>query len=453
MLGGMGTVDVRGGFGTYTLYTDRPVEKDDPKGDIELVRVHDLDLDGRPETARGILRGPPDQFHLEPGQVPSKSDYLTAGCDDLPGADQRDAAVVEIGGQRALLRRGRVVGLDGGRLRRPAHGSLAGQRASCASTPRSSRPASRSTPRRSTSRPPAPAMPLTSPDDFVEELFESLGFFYTQGMPEETDALKDGVFDDDDYLKQVALVQEDNWRMVELALDRFEPGDITFVVPLGHRSAVPHAVAARRSQVRRAPRSPGLRPRRSRPGTPTTSSASTATWTGPSARSAKQAAARFTLLVVMSDHGFQPYTREAPPERVAARRGLPALMDGKTHRPHRGWRRRLVEDAGLRPRLQRSLPEPRRPGGAGHRRPRTPNALIDEISRKLESLRDPENGKRVVLRVDRSERRSTARNARAEGPDLVVGYDGIRLLRRIDPRRDHRGGHGRQRPRAGRATT
>src|SRR5262245_8143678 len=44
VLGGMGTVDVRGGYGTYTLYTDRPVP-DDSKGDIQLVRVQDLDLD------------------------------------------------------------------------------------------------------------------------------------------------------------------------------------------------------------------------------------------------------------------------------------------------------------------------------------------------------------------------------------------------------------------------
>jgi hypothetical protein len=105
VLGGMGTVDVRGGFGTYTLYTDRPVEDEDPKGDIELVRLQDLDLDGTPETARGILRGPPDQFHLEPGQIPGKGDYLTRGV-TLHLAGDRDAVVIEVGDQRALLRQG-----------------------------------------------------------------------------------------------------------------------------------------------------------------------------------------------------------------------------------------------------------------------------------------------------------------------------------------------------------
>jgi len=98
VLDGMGTVDVRGGYGTYTLYTDGPVP-DKVKGDIQRVRVQDLDLDGTPDTVNGILRGPPDQFHLEPGAVPGDSDYLAKGVTIHLAAD-RGAAVIEIGDQR-----------------------------------------------------------------------------------------------------------------------------------------------------------------------------------------------------------------------------------------------------------------------------------------------------------------------------------------------------------------
>ena len=227
VLGGMGTVDVRGGFGTYTLYTDKPVDDEDPKGDIELVQMQDLDLDGIPETVSGILRGPPDQFHLEPGQVPGKNDYLTTGVTIHVNAD-RTAAVVEVGGQRALIHSGEwsnwlEVSFDAlplglspvdGTVRFYAKELSPGFRVYASPVNIS---------------PSGPALALTSPDDFSEELFGELGFFYTQGMPEETDALKDGVFDDDDYLKQVALVHEDNRRMIRLALERFEPGDATFV--------------------------------------------------------------------------------------------------------------------------------------------------------------------------------------------------------------------------------
>ena len=45
-----------------------------------------------------------------------------------------------------------------------------------------------------------------------------------------------------------------------------------------------------------------------------------------------------------------------------------------------------------------------------------------KISAKLEALRDPKDGARIVLRVDRA-RDVYSRQRVDEGPDLVVGYD------------------------------
>ena len=124
VLGGMGTVDLRGGYGTYTLYTDQPpAEK--AKGDIQLVRVQDLDLDGAPDTVNAILRGPPDQFHLEPGAVPGDGDYLAKGVTIHLAAD-RKAAVVEIGSERALLAQGEWSDWIARRLRSAADGARLG---------------------------------------------------------------------------------------------------------------------------------------------------------------------------------------------------------------------------------------------------------------------------------------------------------------------------------------
>lgn len=77
VLAGMGTVDMRGGYGTYTLITDQPVEAEDPKGDIQRVSVQDFDLDGTPDTVEATLKGPPDLFHLKPGEIPGAGDYLS----------------------------------------------------------------------------------------------------------------------------------------------------------------------------------------------------------------------------------------------------------------------------------------------------------------------------------------------------------------------------------------
>ncbi len=418
VLGGMGTVDVRGGFGTYTLYTDRPVDKDDPNGDIELVRVQDLDLDGAPETVRGVLRGPPDQFHLEPGQVPGKSDYLTLGVTIYLGAD-RAAAVVEVGGRRALLREGEwsdwlEIAFDALPMGlAPVEGAVRFYAKELApgfqvyASPVNMSPAS-------------PAMPLSSPDDFSVELFESLGFFYTQGMPEETDALKDGVFDDDDYLKQVALVQGDNRRMVSLALDRFESGDATFVylsdIDLQchmlwrhgdpkHPGAPPHpahdpAIAPRHAHdierfYRDVDRELGEIRRRLPPD---------------------------TLLLVMSDHGFQPYTRKLHLNAWLRDQGYLTLRDGKrTGHIVAGdvdWSRTRAYGLGFNGLYLNVAGRE----GQGIVAAAEAEPLAAEISSRLEALRDPENGKRVVLRVDRSADVYSSQR-RAEGPDLVVGYD------------------------------
>jgi predicted AlkP superfamily phosphohydrolase/phosphomutase len=418
VLGGMGTVDVRGGFGTYTLYTDRPVEDDDPKGDIELVKVQDLDLDGQPDTVRGVLRGPPDQFHLEPGQIPSKNDHLTLGVTIHLGADRR-AAVVEVGGQRALLREGEwsdwldlsfealPMGLSSvaGTVRFYAKELSPGFQVYA--SPVNISPA-------------GPAMPLTSPDDFASELFESLGFFYTQGMPEETDALKDGVFDDDDYLKQVGLVQEDNRRMVSLALDRFQPGDATFVY-LSDIDLQSHMLWRHED-----PKHPGGPPHPAHdPVIAHQHAHDIEGFYRDVDRELGEIRRRLppeTLLVVMSDHGFQPYTRKFHLNAWLRDQGYLHLVDdertGQIVTGDVDWSRTRAYGLGFNG-LYLNLAGRE---GQGIVPPAEAGALASEISAKLEALRDPKTGKRIVLRVDRADDIYSPQR-RAEGPDLVVGYD------------------------------
>jgi predicted AlkP superfamily phosphohydrolase/phosphomutase len=417
VLSGMGTVDVRGGYGTYTLYTDQPVPAK-TKGDIQRVRVQDLDLDGAPDTVNAILRGPPDQFHLEPGAVPSDDQYLAKGVTIHLAAD-RSAAVVEIGGERALLRQGEwsdwiAVDYDAlpmgmvsvaGAVRFYAKELSPGFQVYA--SPVNISPAS-------------PAVPLTSPDAFLDELFQNLGFFYTKGMPEETEALKDGVFTDDDYLAQVALVQKDSRRMVDLALDRFAPGNTTFVylsdIDLQchmlwrhgdpkYPDAPPHpasdpAIAPRHAHdierfYRDVDRELGAIRKRLPPD---------------------------TMLVVMSDHGFQPYTRKLHLNAWLRDNGYLALKDGKrTGEIVTGdvdWSHTKAYGLGFNG-LYLNLAGRE---GQGIVAPADAAALAGELRDKLVALRDPANGRRVVVRVDRAEDVYSAER-RGEGPDLIVGYD------------------------------
>jgi predicted AlkP superfamily phosphohydrolase/phosphomutase len=417
VLAGMGTVDLRGGYGTYTLYTDQPVPEKN-KGDIQRVRVQDLDLDGTPDTVNGILRGPPDQFHLEPGAVPGDGDYLAKGVTIHLSAD-RTAAVVEVGGQRAMLKQGEwsdwiAVDYDAlpmglvsvaGAVRFFAKELAPGFQVYA--SPVNISPAS-------------PAVPLTSPDAFVDELFENLGFFYTKGMPEETEALKDGVFSDDDYLAQVALVQRDTRRMVELALDRFAPGNTTFVY-LSDIDLQCHMLWRHGD-----PKDPGAPPHPARdPATAQRHAHDIERFyhdVDSELGAIRKRLPPETLLVVMSDHGFQPYTRKLHLNAWLRDNGYLALKDGKrTGQIVAGdvdWSRTRAYGLGFNGLyLNRSGRE-----GQGIVALGDAEALERELGEKLLALRDPPNGQRVVRRVDRAEDVYSAER-RAEGPDLIVGYD------------------------------
>jgi predicted AlkP superfamily phosphohydrolase/phosphomutase len=418
VLDGMGTVDLRGGFGTYTLYTNVLPEKDDPKGDIEIVSVQDLDLDWAPDTATGILRGPPDQFHMEPGQTPTDSDYLTTGM-TIHLDEESDTAVVEVGGKTVLLKEGEWsdwVEIDFEAL--PL--GLVTVSGIVRFYAQELRPRLRIYASPVNISPADPAMPISSPDDFAEEVYDEIGFFYTQGLPEETDALKDGVFDDDDYLEQVGLVQEETRRMIRLALDRFEPGDTTFVylsdIDLQSHMLWRHGDPKHPD----APRHPAFDPAvsgRHAPDLPRLY-----TDVDAALGQVRERLPEGTLLIVMSDHGFESYTRELHLNAWLRDAGYLVLKDGKTTgqivRGDVDWSKTRAYGLGFNG-LYLNL-EGREAQGIVARG--DADALMAEISGRLEAYRDPANGKRVVRRVARGDR-IYSEQRRDEGPDLVVGYD------------------------------
>ena len=418
VLDGMGTVDLRGGFGTYTLYTDSVVEKKSPKGDIDYVSVQDLDLDGVPETASSVLKGPPDQFHLEPGQVPSSGDYLTARL-TVHIDPENDTAVIEVGDGRTLVEQGKwsdwvEVSFDllpMGMM--PVTGSVRFYAQQL-------RPKLKLYASPVNISPAAPFMPVTSPDTFVEEIFSSIGFFYTQGMPEEQEALKDGVLDDDEYIEQVALIQEDTDRMIDFALERFEPGDATFVY-LSDIDLQCHMLWRHGD-----PKHPGA------PAHPAFDPAIAPAHAHDIENFYRDVDAALgkirkrlpadTLLIVMSDHGFQPYTRKLHLNAWLRDAGYLVMKDGeKTGHILTGdvdWSKTRAYGVGFNG-LYLNLAGREAEGIVSAA---NADALMSEISSKLEALKDPKGGKAVVLEAYRSAKiYSGARTA--EAPDLVVGYN------------------------------
>ncbi len=418
VLGGMGTVDLRGGFGTYTLYTDSLVEKKSPKGDIEYVSIQDLDLDGLPDTASSILRGPPDQFHLEPGQIPTNSDYLTARLSVHLDPDS-DTAVIEVGDARTLIEQGKwspwlEVDFDllpMGML--PVTGSVRFYAQQL-------RPNLRLYASPVNISPAAPFMPITSPDDFIEEIFSSVGFFYTQGMPEEQEALKDRVISDDEYVAQVALVQQETARMIDFALDRFHPGDASFVylsdIDLQCHMLWRHADPKRPD----APPHPAFDPEMA--AAHALDIEKFYRDVDASLGSIRKRLPEDTLLIVMSDHGFQSYTRKLHLNAWLRDAGYLVLKDGKKSghilAGDVDWSKTRAYGIGFNG-LYLNLAGRESEGSVPAAEA---GALMAKISRELEALRDPKDGKAAVLEVFRGSEIYSGLRA-PEAPDLVVGYN------------------------------
>jgi hypothetical protein len=271
----------------------------------------------------------------------------------------------------------------------------------------------------------SPPQVFTSPTDWVEQLYTALGQFYTLGMPEETGALRDGVFSDDDYVRQVALVQKDSRAMLELALDRFDPGDATFVylsdIDLQCHMLWRHADPKYPGWATlRGTRRRGARPRHRR-----------CTRRGRRAGRVRERLPVGTRLLVMSDHGFQPYTRKFHLNAWLRDQGYLVLKDGK-RTGHVGledvdWSRSLAYGLGLG--------SPESPGGSRRGACAEQARALAEIARRSggATQRIATRGARVS-----GSGRSTASAPGGSGPRRWIQQE-LRRLRCLHSRRDHRG--------------
>jgi hypothetical protein len=76
--------------------------------------------------------------------------------------------------------------------------------------------------------PSGPAVPISEPASFVQDVSKQLGLFYTTGFQEDYNARKDGVFVDDEYLQQANLVLEERLALLDYALDNYDDGLLFF---------------------------------------------------------------------------------------------------------------------------------------------------------------------------------------------------------------------------------
>jgi predicted AlkP superfamily phosphohydrolase/phosphomutase len=211
---GMGAPDLLGTFGTFTFFTDDPEQESRwvPGGNIVRVRLD--------SQSGAVLKIPGPANSLRVDESPTAV-TMQAYVDPVAGAARFDLA-----GQQCILRQGEWSAWIHVRFQMiPFLSRVAGMfriyvkqlhpRFEIYVSPLNIDPGD-------------PALPVTTPASYSRTLERAIGPFYTQGMPQDTSAWRQGVFGRADYLSQSREVSRQNLRMLRYGVEHFHDGFLFF---------------------------------------------------------------------------------------------------------------------------------------------------------------------------------------------------------------------------------
>jgi predicted AlkP superfamily phosphohydrolase/phosphomutase len=262
--------------------------------------------------------------------------------------------------------------------------------------------------------PEAPALPISTPDSYAAELARASGRFYTQGMPEDTKALNEGVFTREEFLTQARLAGEEVIGQYRSVLADFRSGLLFYY--FGNLDQISHMMWRPMD-----PQHPAYNAEQDGPFKAAVLDVythldgvvgETLERMGPD-----------TLLLVMSDHGFTSWRRAFHLNTWLRENGYLSVLDPRM-RDDPGlfanvdWPRTRAYGLGLNG-LYINVRGRDRFGSVD---PQERQALMDEIAARLLETVDPATGQRAVTKVYKREEAYRDRGALEIGPDLVVGY-------------------------------
>jgi predicted AlkP superfamily phosphohydrolase/phosphomutase len=263
--------------------------------------------------------------------------------------------------------------------------------------------------------PSRPALPLSTPAEYAPKLAEEVGYFYTQGIAEDTKALTAGILDDAEYLAQSRMVLDEQLKIFDLELRRFRSGLLFFyfssIDENGH-------MFWRAWDERHPAHTPELGAKYSRVLEELYQEMD---------RVVGRVIERLdehTTLLVLSDHGFAPYYRSFNLNSWLRDQGYIGLKDpaqpaGGDYLSNVDWSRTRAYGLGLNA-LYLNLRGRERygivPPGS------TAEALLAELRAKLLAIRDPATGLPVITRVDKASEVYSGPNLKT-APDLLIGYN------------------------------
>ncbi|MEB2360007.1 MAG: alkaline phosphatase family protein [Bryobacterales bacterium] len=382
-LSGMGTPDMLGTFGTFTFFTS---ESGQSKRAVPGGRIVPVTLDG--DRAELVLEGPENTLRKDRRRTQIA---VTVWRDT-----EQPAAVFEAQGRRFLLCEGEWS--EWIRVSVPLLPPFQNAHTMFRLYAKQLRPALKIYVSPLNIDPFSPDLPISTPPSYSAGLAAAVGPYYTQGIAEDTSALREGVLTLDEYGQQAGLVAREQFALLHHVLRRAARG-VVFFHFLGidqdshilwgrHEAALLETYKKTDLEIGRVAR-----------------------------------AYPDDTLIVMSDHGFSEFRRAVHLNRWLMLEGfltldLPFNTGDEEGLVHVDWAATQAYSIGLNG-IYVNLAGRERNGIV---KPSERDALVDRIVQRLKALRDPETGGTVVAEAYRA--RDVYRGeASATAPDIVVGWN------------------------------
>jgi len=399
-LAGMGTPDIQGNYGICDFYTTSIKSVNE---DIGGARIHEVFVIGNRVDAR--LPGPVNTYRI--GAPEAQIDFKVV-LDPVHAV-----AKIVLPDQEFILREKEWSGWKRVRFPLIPTQSVSGI---CMFYLKEVRPTFSLYVSPVNIDPADPILPISTPAGYAAELEKRFGPYFTKGLPADTSALDNDLLDEEEFLAQDEMVLRESRAMLDYELGRFDAGLLFYYISStdqrqhmfwrlmdpAHPAHDPKLAARFGGTIRRTYQQAD--------------------------EILAQALARIdkdTVVLVMSDHGFNPFYRSFNLNTW--------LLQAGYHRFKNSFKREDLEIGfsstdwsasrayGLG--LNALYLNVRGREGQGIVAPGAEaEALAAEICAALEAVKDPKTGERVVLRAYRG--RDVYRGPAAAGaPDIVLGFN------------------------------
>ena len=394
---GMGAPDLLGSYGTFSFYTDDPtlMSLEVSGGEIYPVRATSARVEAE-------LIGPPNSMFVD---TPTMTRKFTVDLDR-----ENRTARITVGKQVILLAEGEwsdwvVVEFDVLPLNKVTGITRFFMKKidpyfQLYATPININPAK-------------PALPIDSDGMFSKYLYDKIGYYYTQGMAEDTKAFEWGILSDAEFVDQTEIVLQERLKMMDAILTDYDGGFLFFyfsTVDLSchmlWRNMDPNHPGHSQSDPALGGRIEELYIKMD-----------------DVLGEVRERVPEDATIIVMSDHGFAPFYKKFNVNTWLYENDFLTLRKPKEigrHPIFRNvfWRRTKAYGMGING-LYVNLRG--REGQGTVKQGEEYEALLDEISEKLLAYRDPDTGEAVIKTVYRASEIYDGA-AMAKSPDLIIGY-------------------------------